>query len=164
MNRYLSTAALAMALCSAPAFAQDAASPQGAADAFVIKVEADLARIGKESAQASWVYQTYINQDSEAVAARADAAVGALAVKSAIEAARHAGTSGLSYDTARKLSRLRTAITLPATTDAQCQAPGDLRQGQGYAARGRDQRQRHRGRDGHQPQPGRAQGNVAVLA
>ena len=115
MKRLVSLAAMAVTLASAPAFAEEAGTAK-AADAFVAKTEADLAKIGVEAAQASWVYSTYINQDTEALTARADAAVGSLVVKSAIEAAKHANSPGLSYDTARKLSRLRTAIVLPAPT------------------------------------------------
>jgi peptidyl-dipeptidase A len=117
MLRFASLAALAVALSTTPALAEDFKStPQQKADEFVIMTEAKMAKSGIEGAQAGWVYETYINQDTEALTARAGAAFGDLQVKSAIEAASHAGTPGLSHDTARKLSRLRTAITLPATT------------------------------------------------
>lgn len=116
MKRIVSLAALATALVTTPAMAQDAKTPQQQADEFVVSTEAKLAKAGVEAAQASWVYSTYINQDTEAMTARAGAAYNSLVVKSAIEAAGHAKTPGLSYDTARKLSRLRTAIVLPAPT------------------------------------------------
>ncbi len=118
MKRIVSLAALATALVASPAIAQSetAKTPQQKADEFVITTEAKLAKAGVEAAQASWVYSTYINQDTEALTARAGANYNSLIVKSAIEAAGHAKTPGLSYDTARKLSRLRTAIVLPATT------------------------------------------------
>ena len=122
MQKFVSLAALAAGLALAPlapALAADApaATPTVAeADAFVAKAEADFARIGVEGAQADWVYQTYITPDTEALTARAGAATTALLVNSAATAARFAALPGLSFDTARKLSRMRTAIVLPAPT------------------------------------------------
>ncbi len=115
MIRYVSLAAIAMALASAPVFAQ-APLPQQSADAFVAAAEKDLNRAVIEASQAEWVYQTYINRESEAITARADAALTKLSVANALEAARQAATPGLSYDTKRKLDRMRTAIVFPAPT------------------------------------------------
>jgi peptidyl-dipeptidase A len=115
MIRYVSLAAIAMALASAPVFAQ-APLPQQSADAFVAAAERDLNRAVIEASQAEWVYQTYINRESEAITARADAALTKLSVANALEAARQAATPGLSYDTKRKLDRMRTAIVFPAPT------------------------------------------------
>ncbi|MFZ5745798.1 MAG: M2 family metallopeptidase [Pseudomonadota bacterium] len=116
MKRIVSLAALATALVAAPALAQDAKTPQAEADVFVAKAEKELNQAVIESAQAGWVYETYINQDTEALTARADAAVTTLMVKNALAAAKYAQTPNLSYDTDRKLDRMRTAITLPAPT------------------------------------------------
>lgn len=116
MKRIVSLAALATALVTAPALAQDAKTPQAEADAFVAKAEKDFNQAVIESGQAAWVYETYINQDTEALTARADAAVTTLMVNNAMAAAKYAPTPNLSYDTARKLNRMRTAITLPAPT------------------------------------------------
>src|SRR5690606_10258711 len=115
MKHLVSLAALAGAFAAAPAQAQEQ-SPRKAADAFVEKAEKTFAEAIVEAAQAEWVYQTYITQDTEALTARAEAATNALMVSNALEAARHAKTSGLSYDTARKLNRMRTAIVMPAPT------------------------------------------------
>lgn len=116
MKRFASLAALATALLAAPALAEEAASPQAAADAFVAKAEKDFNQVGVEAAQADWVYQTFITQDTEALTARGEAAVTTLMVRNALDAAKHARTANLSYDTARKLDRMRTAIVLPAPT------------------------------------------------
>lgn len=116
MKRIASLAALATALLAVPALADEAATPQAAADAFVAKAEKDLNQAAVEAAQADWVYQTFITQDTEALTARGEAAVTTLMVRNALEAAKHARTAGLSYDTARKLDRMRTAIVLPAPT------------------------------------------------
>lgn len=116
MKRIVSLAALATALVTAPAVAQDAKTPQAEADAFVAKAEKDFNRAVIEAGQAGWVYETYINQDTEALTARADAAITTMSVNNALQAAKYAQTPNLSYDTDRKLDRMRTAITLPAPT------------------------------------------------
>ncbi|WP_298197792.1 M2 family metallopeptidase [Novosphingobium sp.] len=125
MSKFVSLVAVAAGLAvlplsparaaDAPAASSPAPAPTVAeADAFVTKAEADFARVGVEGAQADWVYQTYITPDTEALTARAGAITTALLVNSATAAARFATLPGLSYDTARKLSRMRTAIVLPA--------------------------------------------------
>ncbi len=116
MKRIVSLAALATALVASPALAQDAKTPQAEADAFVAKAEKDFNQAVIEAGQAGWVYETYINQDTEALTARADAAITTMMVKNALVAAKYAQTPNLSYDTDRKLDRMRTAITLPAPT------------------------------------------------
>ena len=116
MKQLISTAALAVALVSTPAMATQAATDAKAADGFVAQAEAEYAKAVVEAAQAGWVYETYINQDTEALTARADAAVTALMVRNAKSAASLATLPGLSYDTARKLDRMRTLIVLPAPT------------------------------------------------
>lgn len=116
MKSIVSLGALAVTFLSAPAMAQQGQTPQQAADAFVTSAESAFAKEMVEAAQADWVYQTYITQDTEALTARAEADLTSLMVGNAIEAAGHARTPGLSYDTARKLNRMRTAITLPAPT------------------------------------------------
>ncbi len=115
MKTLISISALAIALSATSAVAQNA-TPQLAADQFVAFAEKEFAREVVEAAQADWIYNTYINQDSEALTARAEAGLTGLMVRNALTAAKHAPTPGLSYDTARKLTRMRTAITLPAPT------------------------------------------------
>jgi len=91
MFRFVSLAALAVALSTTPALAQESKpTPQKEADDFVVTAEAQLVKAGIEAQQAEWVYETYITQDTEALTARAGATYGALQVKSAIEAAGHA--------------------------------------------------------------------------
>ncbi|MCZ8017879.1 M2 family metallopeptidase [Novosphingobium sp.] len=116
MKRIVSLAALATALVATPAMAEDAATPQAKADAFVAKAEQEFNQKVIESGQAEWIYQTYINQDSAALTARGEAALTTLMVRNALEAAKHSTTPGLSFDTDRKLDRMRTAIVLPAPT------------------------------------------------
>jgi len=116
MKTIVSLAALATALLASPALAQEATDARAAADAFVGKAEKAFNQAVIESAQADWVYQTYITQDTEALTARAEAALTTLMVGNALEAAKHAATANLAYDTDRKLDRMRTAIVLPAPT------------------------------------------------
>ena len=73
MKRIVSLAAIATALLVSPALAQDAKAPQAEAETFVGKAEKDFNRAVIEASQAGWVYETYINQDTEALTARADA-------------------------------------------------------------------------------------------
>ncbi|MGE3691619.1 MAG: M2 family metallopeptidase [Novosphingobium sp.] len=115
MIRLTSLAALAAALAATPAFAEDQ-TPQQAADAYVAKAEAAYEKAGMEAGQAEWVYQTYITQDTEALTARAGAAATVVNVANALGAAKYAQLPGLSYDTQRKLDRMRTLIVLPAPT------------------------------------------------
>ena len=123
MKRLLSLAALAGSLAVA-AQAQDRTSPASppaspaSADAFVQRAEAAYFKQSVEASQADWVYQNYITQDTEALTARAEAAMTSLMVANAIQAATYAAVPGLSPDTRRKLDRMRTAIVLPAPTRA----------------------------------------------
>lgn len=116
-------AALAIAL-AAPLAAQEAApaaaaaatypeTPEGAA-AWVAMVEADLAAFSKEYGHVSWLNATYINHDSDTLAARYGAELTVKQVGYANEAARYARVAGLDAETARKLDMLRNSISLPA--------------------------------------------------
>jgi len=111
MRKIVSRAALAAALSTSPALAQEQTPQQApqqaatqAADAFVAQAEPAFNKAIINAAQAEWVYQTYITQDTEALTARAEAQTTAMMVANALEAARHIQTPGLSYDTARKLA------------------------------------------------------------
>ncbi|MBB4859132.1 peptidyl-dipeptidase A [Novosphingobium chloroacetimidivorans] len=109
--------ALAGAMVAAsPALAQSANAPASVPTAaqFVEQAEAQYNQKTIEAAQAEWVYNTYINVDSEAVTARSSAALNSFNVATATKAATYASQPGLSYDVNRKLSRMRTLITQPA--------------------------------------------------
>ncbi len=118
MRKLVSLAALAAALAVTPASAKQYPADAAAADAFVAEAEQAFLKAFNESEQAGWVYSTYITADTEAITARADAALTGLNVRNAIAAANFAKAPGLSYDTARKLDRMRTLIVLPAPTRA----------------------------------------------
>jgi peptidyl-dipeptidase A len=130
MKRFVSLAALAVSLATAPVHAQDAAPTAQAADAFVKQAEPEYGKGLVEAAQADWVYQTFITEDTEALTARAEAKQTSLTVRNAVEAAKLSQAQGLSYDTKRKLDRMRTLITLPAPT-----TPGTAEEIAGIKAR-----------------------------
>jgi len=110
-----SLAAMAAALGPSPARAQAADTPETARD-FTRAAEARFNQLLVEDAQASWVYQTYITPDTEALAARSSSALTQFNVETAKRAAAFADLPGLDSDTARKLSRMRTLIVTPAPT------------------------------------------------
>jgi len=126
MKKQISILALAtmLAACAttAPTTASDA-SPQGVATASVTAADADsfVARAEKELAdysvinnRAQWVNNTYITDDTDALAAYFGTIGTEMDVRLASEAARYQKASGLSTDTARKLDILRNRIVMPA--------------------------------------------------
>ncbi len=90
-------------------------TPEGAR-AFVAAVEKDLYDFSLISSRAAWVNATYINDDSDAVAAYFGTIGTEKGVKYATEAAKYARIQGLDFDTARKLDLMRGALTLAAPT------------------------------------------------
>ena len=118
MKAFTSTVALAAALCfAAPAVAQVTATP-AEADAFVAMAEKQLADISVYGAQVAWINNTYLTEDTDAVASRVGAETTELQVRFANDAAKYINLAGLSHDTKRKLDVLRGGITLPAPTTA----------------------------------------------
>ncbi|AUX70120.1 peptidyl-dipeptidase [Porphyrobacter sp. HT-58-2] len=114
-------AALAIAV-AAPLAAQDAPAqtvaeypetPEGA-KAWIAMVEADFADFSKAYAHISWINATYINHDSDTLAAKYGAELTLKQVAYANEAARYARIAGLDAETTRKLDMLRNGISLPA--------------------------------------------------
>lgn len=117
-------AALAIAV-AAPLAAQDAApasadsaaaypaTPEGV-KAWIAAVEAELAAFSKEYGHVSWLNATYINHDSDTLAAKYGAELTLKQVGWANEAARYAKVPGLDAETVRKLDMLRNSISLPA--------------------------------------------------
>ncbi len=84
------------------------------ADAFVAKAEEQLAALSLPVNRINWVQATYITDDTDALASKANGDQTAIQVKLANDAARYATAAGLSADTRRKLDLLRNGITLPA--------------------------------------------------
>ena len=95
-----------------PAIAQTTAD----ADKFVAAAEAELSRFSGFSQQVAWINNTYLTDDTDAVAAKVGADGTELSVRLAGEAAKYQALPGLSFDTKRKLDMLRGGIVLPAPT------------------------------------------------
>src|SRR4051812_1912206 len=112
MKRFVLLLALAGPLAPAVA-APDKSATAAQADAYVADAEGQLQRMSPIWQQAEWVSETYITDDTEAIAARSDAEHTALQVRLAKGAARFDGVKGLSPETRRKLDLLKLTITLP---------------------------------------------------
>jgi peptidyl-dipeptidase A len=125
MNRLLTTAAVAALLAGGAGLIAHAAVPAkpaapvrkapatGSAKAFVDRAETDLARESEYVNRASWTQYTYITDDTNWLAAKANAEQNDLSVKYAKEAARYA-QAPTDPVTARKLNLMRLALVLPA--------------------------------------------------
>jgi peptidyl-dipeptidase A len=92
-----------------------APSPLTAADAkaFTDKAEKDLAAATLYSAKSSWVRATYITEDTNWLAAKAEAEWSELRTRLAVEAARFDGVQA-DPETRRKLTVLKRGITQPS--------------------------------------------------
>ena len=128
MKIAISLAALAAALTVSPVLAQQTPAPTAAeAEAFLAKAEKAMFEHSLISNRADWVNSTYLNDDSDAVAAYFGAIRTSMNVDYALEAAKYATAAGLSAETKRRLDLLRTALTLPApTTPGAAQQLNDL--------------------------------------
>ena len=114
MKRMLLAAASAAALVlAAPAMAAPAPAPTVAeANAFVTRVEADLAKRSEYAARASWVRATYITDDTQWLEAKAIAEISEAASRYAREAARFDKVA-VDAVTRRKLDLLKRSLVLP---------------------------------------------------
>jgi peptidyl-dipeptidase A len=104
---------------AAPAAAGDYPMTVEGARAFVAAVEKDLFDLSIIGGKAAWVNATYINDETDALAAYFGTIGTEKGVKYATEAAKFAQIQGLDFDTARKLNILRGALVLAAP-----QSPG----------------------------------------
>lgn len=112
-------AAAAMAAThSAWAQSADSSGPPTVADAeaFIAEAERTLAEDALRMNRFYWVNETYITEDTDALAAEAGAKSTELGVRLALEAARFSKVPGLPPELARKLDIMRGNIVLPAPT------------------------------------------------
>ena len=123
MRKFVSLAALAAALAAAPAFAQSTPPAATSAPATAASVDewiktADKAYFDEtvKNGQTEWVYETYIMDDSAAIAADENAKMAKLQSANAATAAMLAKTPGLSAETQRQLNMFRTLIVNPVPT------------------------------------------------
>ena len=105
--------ALSIAACG------DAAPPASTtpdADAFLKEVNATMLALGKEAGQASWVYSTYITDDTEALNAKANQKYIEAIAKYAKDAAKFNGAN-VSPDARRQLDLLKLSLVLVTPSD-----------------------------------------------
>ncbi len=114
----LACALAATTLALSPLTAQGEALTPAQADAFVAQAEKELLDLNNFQQQVTWIKETYITDDTDAVVTRVGTQMTELQVRLANQAARYAKLPGLSYDTRRKLDFLRGGITVPAPTMA----------------------------------------------
>jgi peptidyl-dipeptidase A len=116
----VSLAVLALGLTTYAPAAQTASSPMTAegARAFVAQAEKDLFEHALIQSRADWVNNTYVTDDSDAVAAYFGAIGTEKGVRYAKQAARFATVPGLDADTRRKLDLLRGGLGLAAPETA----------------------------------------------
>ena len=108
------TAALVSAAASGPALA--AAATPAEAKAFIEQAEARLLSLWIDAERASWVYSTFITDDTELIQAQARQRVIDETVKLAKEAQRFKGLK-LEPSVARKLALLPISLSLVAPSD-----------------------------------------------
>jgi peptidyl-dipeptidase A len=120
--KHLLTLACVCALTSGCAQTPSKRAPTAAdAKAFLTTANATTLALGTQQAQAGWVQQTFITDDSEAIAARANLAYNEAGAKFAREAVQY-DTVQVSADERRQLNLLKVALVLatpsnPAESD-----------------------------------------------
>jgi peptidyl-dipeptidase A len=108
----------AFAACATTATPEGGAQATGpltaeSAATFVREAEEELMRRSEYEGRVAWVYNTYINYDTEWLLQRSDAEGTEARVRLASEAGRYANVE-LPADTRRKIDLLRLSLTLPA--------------------------------------------------
>ena len=105
-------AAIAIAACQRSNPAPSAEE----ARAFLTEANGTMLRLGNEASEAGWVQNTYIMPDTEAMAARANAAYMTAVTRFAKEAVRFDGVE-LPVPERRQLTVLKNALTMAAPAD-----------------------------------------------
>jgi peptidyl-dipeptidase A len=105
--------ASAAAAPAAPKVAPKAAPTPAEAKAFVAKAEKELADLSVYAAHAEWTYETYINEDTSFLTAKANAEQTEVSTRYALQAARfdHVKVDDV---TRRKLMLLKNSLVLPS--------------------------------------------------
>jgi peptidyl-dipeptidase A len=119
MTRY-SMAPVAALLAALTLYAADASKPPSVRDVktFLDDAEARLQTLGVEASRANWVKSTFITDDSEILAAKADEKSIAATMDLAKKATRFDHMK-LPEDLARKLLLLKVSLSLAAPSDAR---------------------------------------------
>lgn len=86
------------------------------AKAFLVAAQTDLEQLQLPAAQAAWVYQNFITEDTAALSASLGEKLSSAAVRYAVEAAKFNDVK-VDPDTRRQLELLKQSLTLPAPAD-----------------------------------------------
>ncbi|HJQ16660.1 MAG TPA: M2 family metallopeptidase [Allosphingosinicella sp.] len=114
----LALAALLAGCATASTVPDQSAATAADVDAFLARAEKELGDYSVIHNRAQWVNETYITDDTDAVAAYFGTIGTEMDVRYAGEAARYQKLPGLSADAARKLDILRNRIVMPAPATA----------------------------------------------
>lgn len=109
---------LALLLLPALAHAQNEQPTVAEAEAFIADAEKSLQEFSLVSSRVAWINNTYITEDTDALAALYGTQGTEMSVKYALEAAKYRNVAGLSAEQQRKLDFLRGGLVLPAPTTA----------------------------------------------
>lgn len=96
----------------------EAESPDLSADEFIAQLNADMDGLGRASSAAYWVRSTYINEDTQILAAQAREKWLAFHSRAVTEASRYEGQS-MNGETARALMLLKLGSSAPAPDDEE---------------------------------------------
>ena len=119
-NVLLALALATSAACTSSTTSSSASAPGSPDDAkkFLDTVNETSLRLGIQQSQAGWVQQTYITDDTEAIAARANQAANEALTRFAKESTKYDKTE-LPADARRQLTVLKTSLVLAPPSDAK---------------------------------------------
>jgi peptidyl-dipeptidase A len=86
------------------------------ADEFVARINKEMLELAKEVSAAQWAYATYINQDTELLAAKGDERTKAFMSKAIAESKRYDGQQ-LKPETRRAIDLIKLGVAIPAPDD-----------------------------------------------
>ncbi len=117
MRRRASRVAAALAPAALLAACGGGAGPEETADEFVARYNGELREIVTEYQRAAWLQLTYINEDTEALAAKSYERLQAEVARGIAEAKPHEG-GAMSPESARTIELLKLSLSAPAPDDA----------------------------------------------
>src|SRR4051794_13928351 len=115
-HRFAIVGVCALAFACAPAPASAPAPTAAGAKTFLDTANATTLKLGIEQSQAGWTQQTYITDDTEAIAARANQAANEAGTKFAREAVQYDAVQ-LPADQRRQLNLLKVVLVLAPPSD-----------------------------------------------
>src|SRR3954470_2277254 len=106
------------AACAQTSSSSSAAPTTAAAKSFLDTANATTLKLGIQQGQAGWVQQTFITDDTEAIAARANQAANEAGAKFAKQAVQYDSVQ-VAPDERRQLNLLKVALVLATPSDAK---------------------------------------------